>query len=201
MSYDYTDGDGLAVLDSATPNGAVEPVSNLDDAIRQIKAYLKDSTSGVQALTTNASPVKVIVSMSAVQAFASGAAAALVLFDTEALDNAGTFNPTTHTFTALSAGLYEVNVALNLTVTASAAPTDVRCLLTVAVNGTTGARAIHSFDASVLGKQITLKRKFNLSAGQTLTVKLQVTVASNSITYQATTDATESVLEIIRLSS
>lgn len=48
--YSYTEGDGLAVIDELTPDGAVEPVSVTDDAIRQIKAYLKDATVGPKAL-------------------------------------------------------------------------------------------------------------------------------------------------------
>lgn len=47
MSYTYNDGDGLSVLDKTKPNGATEPVSILDDAIKQIKAYLRDETAGV----------------------------------------------------------------------------------------------------------------------------------------------------------
>lgn len=50
MSYGYTNGDGLAVLDVTKPDGATEPVSNLDDAIKQVKAYLKDPTAGPKAL-------------------------------------------------------------------------------------------------------------------------------------------------------
>ena len=50
MSYAYTNGDGLSALDSATPDGATEPMSNADDAIRQIKAYLKDPIAGPKAL-------------------------------------------------------------------------------------------------------------------------------------------------------
>lgn len=49
-SYAYTNGDGLTVLDVATPDGATEPVANLDEAIRQIKAYLKDPEAGPEAL-------------------------------------------------------------------------------------------------------------------------------------------------------
>jgi len=45
-SYSYTDGDGLAVIDKTLPNGAVEPVSNLDDALKQVKAWMKDATAG-----------------------------------------------------------------------------------------------------------------------------------------------------------
>lgn len=49
-TYNYTNGDGVSALDSSTPDGATEPVSVLDDAIRQIKAYLLDPTKGPQAL-------------------------------------------------------------------------------------------------------------------------------------------------------
>lgn len=47
MSYSYTDGDGLASLDKTLPNGAIEPVSNLDDALKQVKAFLVDPLAGV----------------------------------------------------------------------------------------------------------------------------------------------------------
>lgn len=44
--YTYSNGDGLSKLDADTPNGLTEYVDILDDAIRQIKAYLKDPTAG-----------------------------------------------------------------------------------------------------------------------------------------------------------
>lgn len=47
MSYVYNNGDGLSVLDKTLPNGAVEPVSILDDALKQVKAYLVDPIAGV----------------------------------------------------------------------------------------------------------------------------------------------------------
>lgn len=50
MSYNYNTGDGLSALDAAEPDGSIEPVSILDQAIRQIKAYLKDTEKGPQAL-------------------------------------------------------------------------------------------------------------------------------------------------------
>lgn len=45
-SYAYNDGDGLSVIDKTLPNGATEPVSNLDDALKQVKAWMKDATAG-----------------------------------------------------------------------------------------------------------------------------------------------------------
>lgn len=50
MPYNYTNGDGVAPLLVTEPNGATETVSILDNAIRQIKAYLNDPTAGPAAL-------------------------------------------------------------------------------------------------------------------------------------------------------
>ena len=51
-TYNYTNGDGVTALSASTPDGASEPVSVLDDAIRQVKAYLLDPTKGPNALIT-----------------------------------------------------------------------------------------------------------------------------------------------------
>lgn len=50
MPYNYTNGDGVAPLLVTEPNGATETVSILDNAIRQIKAYLNDPVAGPAAL-------------------------------------------------------------------------------------------------------------------------------------------------------
>ena len=55
--YSYTDGDGLAKLDANTPNSATEPVAIAPDAIKQIKAYLKDTVAGPTAGLTATFPV------------------------------------------------------------------------------------------------------------------------------------------------
>jgi microcystin-dependent protein len=48
-SYAYFPGDGVTRLDSSTPVGQSEPGPVLDEAIRQIKSYLADSTQGPDA--------------------------------------------------------------------------------------------------------------------------------------------------------
>lgn len=52
MSYTYFAGDGPNAMNSAEPAGT-DPVSVLDEAVRQIKAYLKDTTTpGLQGRLT-----------------------------------------------------------------------------------------------------------------------------------------------------
>ena len=60
MSYNYTNGDGVAVLLPAEPNGATEPVSILDNAVRQIKAYLNDPIAGPAALLSSLIPIGLV---------------------------------------------------------------------------------------------------------------------------------------------
>lgn len=59
--YSYTTGDGLSKLSVTTPDGDTEPVANLDEAIKQIKAYLKDSSVGPEALINATYPVGMVV--------------------------------------------------------------------------------------------------------------------------------------------
>lgn len=47
--YTYTPGQGVSALNKNIPDGTIEPVSILDDAIRQIKAYLTDTGVGGKA--------------------------------------------------------------------------------------------------------------------------------------------------------
>lgn len=52
MAYTYTAGDGPNAMSSSEPIGT-DPVSVLDEAVRQIKAYLKDTTTpGLQGRLT-----------------------------------------------------------------------------------------------------------------------------------------------------
>lgn len=60
MSYNYSNGDGPTVLLTTEPNGATEPVSVLDQAIRQIKSYLNDPTAGPAALISALIPTALV---------------------------------------------------------------------------------------------------------------------------------------------
>lgn len=60
-SYLYTNGDGLTVLDVLTPVGATDPVSDLDNAVQQIKLFLKDGVAGVARLLGPTGQLTVLV--------------------------------------------------------------------------------------------------------------------------------------------
>lgn len=61
MPYAYTTGDGWAVLLPTEPDGASEAVAILDDAIRQIKAFIADETNGVGKLLGSTGQIKTLV--------------------------------------------------------------------------------------------------------------------------------------------
>lgn len=46
-TFNYSNGDGHTVLDSATPVGATDPVSILDQSDQQIKKFIKDDVAGL----------------------------------------------------------------------------------------------------------------------------------------------------------
>src|SRR5690606_9564775 len=118
MSYNYTDGDGLDVLDVSEPNGAAEPLSNLDDAIRQIKAYLKDSTGGLAKLISRvekleegdtsaaANNASFVAYLSSSQSVNQASGAVLIPFDQEVTDPDSCFNTINSRFVAPVNGTY-----------------------------------------------------------------------------------------------
>lgn len=56
--YSYSNGQGVDQLSSSTPVGGAEPMSALDDAIRQIKMFLKDPTAGFKYVITQVESLK-----------------------------------------------------------------------------------------------------------------------------------------------
>lgn len=61
MSYTYTTGDGWSVLLPAEPDGATEAVAILDNAIRQIKAFINDETNGLGKILGSTGQIKTLV--------------------------------------------------------------------------------------------------------------------------------------------
>lgn len=129
MSYTYTNGDGVAAMDPATPDGASEPVSHLDDAIRQIKAYLTDPAVGPDALAQAA----VLASSGALklerycfravssvdQSLPHGVSASFsqVTFTSTEFDTAPAFNLPANNFVCAKKGVYSFMIFLDTEIT------------------------------------------------------------------------------------
>lgn len=205
MSYAYTNGDGVTVLDPATPNGAAEPVSNLDDAIKQIKAWIRDTTSNVGAAGMQAA-------ITALQAgLATGSVAGSSLFKANAaaqIDSvfagAGTnteallfgsieFNPdsvfATSIFTAPAAGYYEFTVKIHLEVTAGS-PTGNSFLTNWVKNGTPLGNEAFGEDLSGSTYVGGTTAKIQLAAGDEITVQVAITITGGSGTWSISSNNT-----------
>jgi hypothetical protein len=199
MAYTYSNGDGAAVLLTTEPNGATEPLSNLDNAIRQIKAYINDPIAGPDpTLNKKIGATKVIVTQTSAQTIAAGAGITPIEFDNIDLDPSGEFDDTTFKFTATDDGLYLVTVGLTLDVTASAAPTDILYQMDIFIDGASGARTKKFMDGSVLDTDLQLTRLFDLSAGQTVWIKFTLTVGSGTMTVTVLNDPRETILQIVK---
>lgn len=203
-SYSYNDGDGLAVLDVATPDGDTEPVSNLDDAVKQIKAFLKDPDAGVQLLMDEraaALPTTVIVTLGSVQSFASGNAYQIVHFDTAGVDTRAAFSLGAWHFIVPVSGLYDLNVSLELAPNVSTVPTDVVHKLAVFIGGVEAATKKLFLGDDDTDKQIDLSRKFQLLEGQVVDVRFKTEVGSNALNMDAQVNPLTSILQIARISA
>lgn len=149
MSYAYTNGDGVSVLDKTTPNGAAEPVSNLDDAIKQIKAWIRDTTSNVGAAGMQAA-IAALQASSGVTVVGQGAFSArptvpqnvvfggagtsggVVTLGTESFDPDSVFSGSK--FTVVNTGYYQFSACLQ-TETTGGSPTDLDIDGHITVNG------------------------------------------------------------------
>lgn len=197
MPYDYNNGDGVSVLLVTEPNGATEPVSNADNAIRQIKKYLNDPSVGPDGkITALQSNVGVIATAGAIQNFVAGAGPSVINFNVVDNDPGNDYNESTKVFVAPEDGRYLVIIAVTVDQTASAAPTDIQHQLDILVNGISGARKRVRTGADDSERTIDIVREFNLSAGQALTWNYTLTVGSGTLTMTLMNDPRESIVQV-----
>ena len=124
MSYSYTAGQGVAALVPTEPNGATEPVSNLDDAIRQIKAFLTDSSAGWPYLVTQVTTALAASANAGNKNFFSAYSNAnqvipirtytKLVLGLEHADPDSVYDPTTSRFVAPATGWYKITVSVRI---------------------------------------------------------------------------------------
>lgn len=204
MAYSYTNGNGVAVLLVTEPDGATEPVSILDNAVRQIKSYLNDPTAGpdakVVALTTAvANPTKVIATHAGGQIIAATDGQQPVEFDNEDVDANDDFDMTTYKFTAPSDGLYLVIAGLTVQKDTSSTPTAIVHQMDIFIDGLSAARTKKQMGTDESDADMQLSRLFNLSAGQTIWVKYTLSLGSGTMSVEVLADPRETILQVTKL--
>ena len=204
MSYAYTNGDGVAALDPATPNGAAEPVSNLDDAVKQIKAWIRDTTSNVggtgmiSAITAlQAAVTGIPASVTGQGAFSvslgtqqdivfggSGSMDGTVSLDTEAFDPDSAFNSTLYEFSAPYAGYYFISASVSTT-KSGGSPTEIDHESVVYLNGAATNIILNHVDGTEMinGAVCTASGLLSLAAGDKVTLHYAFT-ANGAVTVE-----------------
>lgn len=167
MGYSYTNGDGVSVLLTTEPNGATEPVSNLDDAIKQIKAWIRDTTSnvgaaGMQSAITalqsavSAIPASVVgqglcsIGLSAQQDVVFAGAGDLqgtVQFNTKVFDPDSAFNAVSYKFVAPFAGYYFFSAVVTTSISGGS-PTEIDQAFDFYKNGSVSTIGLNRVDGT-----------------------------------------------------
>lgn len=202
MSYSYSPGDGIAALDPTEPDGDAEPLSNLDDAVKQIKAYLADTTSpGLagalvalqDAVASLGSSVAGLSSRAAFVAYATGdvawtagGATVQIQFDQEESDPDGVFTPGTYKFKAPSAGIYMFVLTLRVDVIASSTPVGISYVAKLYKNGAPFAEASRGVGTITDGTTVSITRQMTLALNDEVTAHFSAGVASGSINGEIT---------------
>lgn len=206
MSYNYTNGDGVSVLLASEPNGATEPISNLDNAIRQIKAFLNDPTKGIpyfeSALTAlgSAGNRNFFSVYSSANQSISVANETKVVLGLEQADPDGVYTPATSRFTAPATGWYQFVLSLRTDWLMPSTPTGLNFSLWLKKNGVIDVAA-QEFDLGDAfdGATYSLVRSIQLNASDYIEVYASFALASGSVTLQITADSTKTSFQGIRM--
>jgi|SRR5690606_2036327 len=210
MAYTYTNGDGLSALDASEPNGATEPVSNLDDSIRQIKAYLKDPTGGLQKVINDVSSLQTqlgtannrasfVAYLSTPQTANQSSGVELIEFDQETLDPDGCFNTSTSKFTAPAAGLYLFILSVRLDATSASDPVNITHRLSFYKNGSVVTTSENEAESNTAGRTYETTRMIQLAQGDTVDARYEVVTVSGTITMSVTADPIKTVFQGFRV--
>ena len=205
MSYSYTPGQGVSALVPTEPNGATEPVSNLDDAIRQIKAFLADPSAGwpfmlaaVGAAASTGNRNFFAVYSSVNQSVPIGVYTK-INFPLEYADPDSVFDPTQSRFTAPATGWYRFNLSVRIDWLYTVPFTDLTLHLRLKKSdGSYPAASEQDLEANDSGITYTLTRTIYLTAGQYVEPYIHYSVLSGTMGMQLTADAARTAFQGIR---
>lgn len=211
MSYTYTTGQGVSALVPTEPNGATEPVSNLDDAVRQIKAFLTDSSAGWPYLVTQVTAALAASANAGNKNFFSAYSNAnqvipvttstKLVLGLEQADPDSVYNPTTSRFVAPATGWYKITVSVRVDWLNIVSLDSGRFALQLKKNGTTVAEAEHNMGAlaDFVGATYSIERAVSLSANDYLEVFGFYDLYTGSVDCQITADLNKTVFQGFRL--
>lgn len=211
-SYAYSDGDGLTVLDKTVPDGAVEPVSNLDDAIRQIKAYLRDATAGQAKVVADLATLTASVDTLGInyyfaayrttaQSIAAGAGATLVLCNQADVNPTSAFNTTTGRYTIPKAGWWTISCFARVAVTASSTPVGIVHQLGLFADASCVAnhRIRRGTDESDADLRFSSQHYFSLN--QVIDMRYTLSLDSGTMTIETSIDPLDQGFRGVRVAS
>jgi hypothetical protein len=205
MSYTYTNGQGVSVLLVTEPNGATEPVSNLDNAVRQIKLFLNDPNAGwpylLQQLgiAANAGNKNFFSAYSNANQTIPVDTATKVVMGLEQADPDNTYNPSLSRFVAPATGWYKITTSVRVDWFDYTTSTYGNFHLILQKNGSTPvARAEYNFEFFV-GTTYVIERSVELSAGDYLELFGFYFVDTGTITCQLTADLTKTCFQGYRI--
>jgi len=199
MSYSYTNGDGLSVLDKTKPNGATEQVAILDDSIRQIKAYLRDDVAGVAKIVADITDLQASINNissgyyfaaynSAAQTIAAGAGATLLTMNQAPVNPQSGFSIVTGKFTVPKAGWWTMHASAKFALAASSSPTGIVHKLGLFINNAeqTEMSVARGTDTSDLW--IRFSEPHYLALNDVVDLRYTLTVASGSLSVTTSTE-------------
>lgn len=214
--YSYTNGDGLTKLDVSTPVGAAEPISVLDDAIRQIKAFLKDTSAGyayqvaqIAALGSSITALQAAVGSAgsrnffssysnAHQTISTPSTAMKINFGLELADPDGCYNNTTSRFIAPATGWYRFILSTRVDWLSPSTPVGLTYAIMLHKNGVEVAAQEFELGTNYVGTTNALPRTISLNVGDYVEAYASYGLASGSITMQITADNNKTCFQGIR---
>ncbi len=200
MSYSYTNGDGLAALTPTEPDGDAEPLSNLDDAIKQVKAFLLDPVAGYAALAASVGGIGASLTkypfsaiMASPQVITGNDPDALVLFPTENYDVNNKYDAASSKFVAPVTGIYRFNVGVQIELT-TGTPTDLSLFLLLKKNGTETIGFDTNEADETKGRTMQVVRDVYLLTGQEVTVNFGI-LSTGACTWTIDTNSAVTYFE------